>query len=78
MKAISEAKREYMRLDQADWVRWWNDVNHQDGRPDKNINFYWVDIFPIRTPAVLRAVLVEPRLVDILCGFLELFLDRDE
>jgi hypothetical protein len=67
MAAVSEAKRKYSQLDHSDWCRWWNDINHQNGRPDKNIDFYWADVFPIRTPTVLRAVLVEPRLVDVLC-----------
>ncbi|RVX70656.1 hypothetical protein B0A52_05308 [Exophiala mesophila] len=66
MAAVSEAKRTYSKLDHQDWCRWWNDVNQQNGRPDKIIDFYWADIFPIRTPTVLRAVLVEPRLVDVL------------
>lgn len=67
MAAISEAKRNYSKLDHTDWVQWWNAVNHQNGRPDKNIDFHWADIFPIRTPTVLRAVFAEPRLVDVLC-----------
>ncbi len=67
MAAISEAKRKYSGLDHLDWCRWWNDINEQNGRPDRNIDFYWADVFPIRTPTVLRAVLVEPRLVDALC-----------
>jgi hypothetical protein len=67
MATISETKRKYSQLDHTDWVRWWNDINHQAGRPDKNIDFFWAEIFPIRTPTVLRAVLVEPKLVDVLC-----------
>ena len=67
MSAISEQKRTYSNLDHGDWVRWWNAVNEQNGRPDKKIDFYWADNFPIRTPTVLRAVLVEPKLVDVLC-----------
>lgn len=67
MAAISEQKRKYSQLDHLDWVRWWNAVNEQEGRPDKNTDFHWADIFPIRTPTVLRAVLVEPRLVGTLC-----------
>ncbi|KAK4553701.1 hypothetical protein LTR86_009199 [Recurvomyces mirabilis] len=63
MSAISEQKRNYMRLDHLDWCRWWNAVNQQEGNPDKEIAFYWADKFPIRTPTVLRAVLVEPKLV---------------
>ncbi|KAJ9610621.1 hypothetical protein H2200_005398 [Cladophialophora chaetospira] len=66
MAAVSEAKRKYSQLDHTDWTRWWNDINQQNGQPDKNIDFYWADIFPIRTPTVLRAVLVEPRLVETL------------
>ena len=67
MAAISEQKRNYSQLDHRDWVRWWNAVNDQEGRPDKNIDFHWADIFPIRTPTVLRAVLVKPNLVGPLC-----------
>lgn len=67
MATVSESKRKYSQLDHTDWVRWWNDINQQEGRPDKNIDFYWADIFPIRTPTVLRAVLVEPKLIDVLC-----------
>ncbi|KAK3714741.1 hypothetical protein LTR37_007721 [Vermiconidia calcicola] len=63
MAAISEQKRNYMQLDHRDWVRWWNAVNDQEGRPDRNIDFHWADIFPIRTPMLLKAVLVEPKLV---------------
>lgn len=63
MAAISEQKRNYSSLDHQDWVRWWNAVNEQEGRPDKTIDFKWASKFPIRTPTVLRAVLVEPALV---------------
>ena len=63
MAAISEQKRKYSQLDHTDWVRWWNEVNKQEGSPDKNIDFHWADIFPIRTPTCLRAVIVEPKLV---------------
>jgi len=69
MAAISEQKRNYSQNDHRDWVRWWNGVNAQDGSPDKNIDFYWADVFPIRTPTILRVVLVEPKLVDVLCKF---------
>lgn len=69
MAAVSEQKRNYSQNDHRDWVRWWNSVNSQEGSPDKNIDFYWADVFPIRTPTVLRAVLVEPKLVDVLCKF---------
>lgn len=67
MAAISEQKRNYSQLDHRDWVRWWNAVNEQEGLPDKIVDFHWADIFPIRTPAVLRAVLVQPELIGPLC-----------
>ena len=67
MSAISEQKRNYSQLDHQDWCRWWNAVNEQEGKPDKGIEFYWADVFPIRTPTVLRAVLAEPGLVGPLC-----------
>jgi 2-hydroxychromene-2-carboxylate isomerase len=66
MAAVSEQKRVYSNYDHQNWVRWWNAINVQEGSPDKNIDFYWADIFPIRTPTVLRAVLVEPRLIEVL------------
>lgn len=67
MAAISEQKRNYNNLDHGDWVRWWNAINVQNGSPDKDIDFYWADKFPIRTPTVLRAAIAEPNLVDPLC-----------
>lgn len=66
MAAVSDSKRLYSQWDHVCWTRWWNAINVQEGRPNKNIDFYWADIFPIRTPTVLRAALVEPRLVDAL------------
>ncbi|KIV99761.1 uncharacterized protein PV09_08567 [Verruconis gallopava] len=62
MAAVSEVKRQYSQWDHYCWTRWWNAINIQEGSPDKNIDFYWNDIFPIRTPTVLRAALAEPRL----------------
>ena len=38
-------------------------MNEQNGKQDRSVEFYWADIVPIRTPTVLRAVLVEPNLV---------------
>ena len=72
MAAISEQKRKYSQLDHTDWVRWWNQVNKQEGSPDKNIDFHWAEIFPIRTPTLLRTVLVEPNLIGPLCMFMAL------
>ena len=69
MAAISEQKRNYSKLDHGDWVRWWNAINVQEGKPDKNVDFYWADQFPIRTPTVLKAVLVESKLCDVLCEY---------
>ncbi|KAF2258642.1 thioredoxin-like protein [Lojkania enalia] len=66
MKAISQQKAVYSRQDHADWVRFWNSVNFQAGGPDKMIEFHWADIFPIRTPTVLRCAIVEPSCVSIL------------
>jgi len=67
MTTVSEQKRNYSQLDHRDWCRWWNAVNEQEGKPEKEIEFYWADIFPIRTPTVLRAALVEPNLVAPMC-----------
>jgi 2-hydroxychromene-2-carboxylate isomerase len=67
MLAYSEAKRNYSQADHRDWVNWWNAVNVQEGKKDKEIAFYWADVFPIRTPTVLRVGIVEPGAVDVLC-----------
>lgn len=65
--AISKQKREYMSKDHGDWVRFWNAVNAQTGGKDKEIEFYWADNFPIRTPSLLRVAMVEPATVSVLC-----------
>ncbi|KAF1979552.1 thioredoxin-like protein [Bimuria novae-zelandiae CBS 107.79] len=64
--ADSPTKAAWSRQDQGDYVRFWNAVNVQKGRPDKNIDFHWPDVFPIRTPTVLRCAIVEPSTVPIL------------
>ncbi|KAF1840316.1 thioredoxin-like protein [Cucurbitaria berberidis CBS 394.84] len=66
MAAVSPAKALWSRQDHADWSKYWNAVNAQDGEKDKSIDFHWADIFPIRTPTVLRVAIVEPRTVPLL------------
>lgn len=66
-QSVSLQKQKYNDLDHGDWVRFWNAVNIQDGKPDENIHFYWADKFPIRTPTVLRVSMVKPELVPVLC-----------
>ncbi|KAF2107276.1 DSBA-like thioredoxin domain-containing protein [Lophiotrema nucula] len=61
MAAVSAVKAAYSRFDHADWTSYWNAINIQEGKPDKNIDFHWADVFPIRTPTALRCLLVEPR-----------------
>jgi len=41
-------------------------VNQQECSPEKNIDFYWADIFPIRTSTVLRVAIAEPSIVPVL------------
>ncbi|KAF2746874.1 thioredoxin-like protein [Sporormia fimetaria CBS 119925] len=66
MAAVSPQKAAWSRQDHADWVAFWNAVNVQEGNPDKQINFHWADVFPIRTPTVLRCALAEPKCIDVL------------
>ncbi|PVH95211.1 thioredoxin-like protein [Periconia macrospinosa] len=66
MMAVSPTKAIWSRQDHADWVQYWNSVNIQEGSPDKNIDFHWADVFPIRTPTVLRVALAEPATVSLL------------
>lgn len=64
--AISPAKGKWSRQDHVDWTNYWNAVNQQEGSPDKNVDFYWADVFPIRTPTALRVAMVEPSTVPAL------------
>lgn len=66
MAAVSPAKAMWSRQDHADWTRYWNAVNKQEGSPDANIDFYWADQFPIRTPTCLRCAIVDPTVVPLL------------
>ncbi|CAO2652267.1 Nn.00g005500.m01.CDS01 [Neocucurbitaria sp. VM-36] len=67
MSAVSAAKAMWSRQDHADWTRYWNAVNEQDGGgKDKRIEFHWADVFPIRTPTVLRVAIAEPKTVPLL------------
>jgi hypothetical protein len=73
MEAVSATKAQWSRQDHADWVQYWNAVNIQEGSPDNKIDFHWADIFPIRTPTVLRVALVDPTTVPLLCKFCSQF-----
>lgn len=65
--AVSPTKARWSRQDHADWTAYWNAVNEQEGGPDKGIEFHWAEVFPIRTPTVLRVAIVEPKTVPLLC-----------
>jgi 2-hydroxychromene-2-carboxylate isomerase len=67
MAAVSPAKALWLRQDHADWVNWWNSVNAQVGKRDKVIEFQWADVFPIRTPTVLRVAIAAPETTALLC-----------
>lgn len=67
MLAISPAKASWSKQDHADWTAYWNAVNVSEGGQDNAIAFHWADVFPIRTPTVLRVAIVEPRTVPLLC-----------
>lgn len=69
MAAVSAQKAAWSRQDHADWVKFWNVANEQEGSPDRKIAFHWADIFPIRTPTVLRCALADPTCVEALCKF---------
>lgn len=64
--SVSPAKATWSRQDHADWTHYWNSVNAQEGSPDKAVSFYWADIFPIRTPTVLRVAIAEPATIPTL------------
>jgi 2-hydroxychromene-2-carboxylate isomerase len=78
--AVSSAKAEWSKRDHADWTRWWNAVDVQEGQQqggkekDGLIKFHWADTFPIRTPTVLRVGIAEPATTKILCKFFLSFL----
>jgi 2-hydroxychromene-2-carboxylate isomerase len=67
MLAVSATKAAWSRQDHADWTKWWNAVNEQEGGKDRRIDFNWAEVFPIRTPTVLRVGIVEPKTMGLLC-----------
>lgn len=67
MLAVSPTKAIWSRQDHADWTAYWNAVSKSEGANDKPIAFHWADVFPIRTPTVLRVAFVEPATVPLLC-----------
>jgi 2-hydroxychromene-2-carboxylate isomerase len=67
MLAVSPTKAAWSRQDHADWTAYWNAVNVSEGGTEKMINFHWADVFPIRTPTVLRVAIVEPETIPLLC-----------
>ncbi|KAJ4345089.1 hypothetical protein N0V95_005936 [Ascochyta clinopodiicola] len=66
MLAVSPTKATWSRQDHADWTAYWNAVNTSEGGAEEHIDFRWADIFPIRTPTVLRVAIVEPKAVPLL------------
>ncbi|KAJ4992975.1 dsba family oxidoreductase [Stagonosporopsis vannaccii] len=66
MLSVSPAKAAWSRQDHADWTAYWNAVNASAGCVDPSIAFAWADVFPIRTPTVLRVAIVEPSTVPLL------------
>lgn len=67
MMALSPQKRAYTRNDQADWVRHWNAINSQQNHPDEPIKLRFPDVFPIRSPLLLRIAMIEPKTIPVLC-----------
>ncbi|KAL1799484.1 hypothetical protein ACET3X_003521 [Alternaria dauci] len=61
---MSPAKALWTRQDHADWTQYWNAISAQDGR--RGFKFQWAEIFPIRTPTLLRVALVEPQTTNLL------------
>jgi hypothetical protein len=70
MLAMSPQKLAYTRQDQADWVRHWNAISSQQEGSEKPIELRFPDIFPIRSPTLLRIAMVEPKTIPVLCTLL--------
>jgi DSBA-like thioredoxin domain len=66
MLEMSPQKQLYSRQDQLDWQRHWNGLNSQANRPEKPIALQWPDVFPIRSPTLLRLSIVDPNLIPVL------------
>jgi 2-hydroxychromene-2-carboxylate isomerase len=66
MLAVSEQKRNHGNLDMHDWPRYWNAVNAQEHTMDKPIEFRFPDVFPIRSPTLLRCAIVDPSCIPVL------------
>jgi 2-hydroxychromene-2-carboxylate isomerase len=66
MMAVSEQKRNYGNLDMHDWPRYWNAVHAQEHTMEKPIEFRFPDVFPIRSPTLLRCAIVDPSCIPVL------------
>jgi 2-hydroxychromene-2-carboxylate isomerase len=66
MLALSEQKRKYGNLDMQDWPRYWNAVNTQEQTMDKPIEFRFPDVFPIRSPTLLRCAIVDSSCIPVI------------
>lgn len=68
--AASKQKREWSNLDMQDWQDFWRAVDERDGLKGSEVmpeRIRWPDVFPIRSPNLLRCALVDEAVVPVLC-----------
>ncbi|KXJ85889.1 thioredoxin-like protein [Microdochium bolleyi] len=67
--AASKQKREWGSLDMVDWVRFWRAVDEQDGLQGSDVKpepVRWPDVFPIRSPNLLRCAIADEAVIPTL------------
>jgi len=59
-------------LDMQDWQNFWRAVDERDGLKETEVmpeRIRWPDVFPIRSPNLLRCALVDESVVPALCKY---------
>ncbi|KAI1502265.1 protein disulfide [Biscogniauxia marginata] len=64
--AMSVQKRQYNIQDLHDWIKFWSDVDKQEENSYEPIRFRWPDVFPIRSPTLLRCAIANPSCIPVL------------
>ncbi|KAI0480355.1 thioredoxin-like protein [Xylariaceae sp. FL0804] len=55
----SAHKRQYSLQDLFDWVAFWNTVDKQQGLTGRSRALHWPDVFPIRSPTLLKCAVAD-------------------
>ncbi|KAI1490633.1 protein disulfide [Biscogniauxia mediterranea] len=81
LSSMSEQRRRYYLQDMHDWVKFWNDVDRQEDSSREPTGFRWPDVFPIRSPTLLRCAIADPSCISALyraCWVLNLDVSKED